>query len=351
MTTEHARGDAPDQAGLPPSTDLGTGHSVLGTPSPPLTDRVRASCAAVAARARYVTIQHEVLPAYAASLPLDAVTAPSLDPTYHFLADEQGTLTYLLTLDTINFGSGYFPRLRKRGTLSGYYTVAVSLKEAFERDGVWDAERLATMTPDRCAAIFGQAPDFPLMGLFAQALTDLGHLLLAEYGGQPRALLDAAGGSAERLAGLLTAMPYYRDVSSHDGQPAAFYKRAQLAAADLALALTPPQKGATPLFHDLDRLTIFADNLVPHVLRVDDVLRYDPDLLARINAAQPIVAGSPEEVEIRACAVHAVELLKAELVQRGRSVTANQLDYYLWNRGGAPRYKALPRHRIPGVYY
>ncbi len=47
-----------------------------------------------------------------------------------------------------------------------------------------------------------------------------------------------------------------------------FYKRAQITPSDLALA-------GVAEFDDLDRLTIFADNLVPHVLRVDGVLRYE----------------------------------------------------------------------------
>ena len=71
-----------------------------------------------------------------------------------------------------------------------------------------------------------------------------------------------AGGSAERLAAALAeGMPFFRDEG--------FYKRAQIVANDLALA-------GVAEFEDLDRLTIFADNLVPHVLRVDGVLRYAP---------------------------------------------------------------------------
>ena len=58
-----------------------------------------------------------------------------------------------------------------------------------------------------------------------------------------------------------------------------FFKRAQLVPSDLALA-------GMARFRDLDRLTIFADNLVPHVLRVDGVLVYDPRLAARIDAGR-----------------------------------------------------------------
>lgn len=70
-------------------------------------------------------------------------------------------------------------------------------------------------------------------------------------------------------------------------------------------------------FHDLDELTIFADNLVPHVLRMDRVLAYDAALAERVDREELILAGSMEEVEIRACAVHAVELIVAQLRQAG----------------------------------
>ncbi|MCP4687549.1 MAG: hypothetical protein GY859_05825, partial [Desulfobacterales bacterium] len=98
-------------------------------------------------------------------------------------------------------------------------------------------------------------------------------------------------------------------------------------------------------------LTIFADNLVPHVLRVDNVLLYDEALAAHIDAGALIPAGSPEEIEIRACALHAVELIKRELNASGGNATSSGLDYLLWNRGQRPYYKAIPRHRARTVFY
>ena len=60
---------------------------------------------------------------------------------------------------------------------------------------------------------------------------DLGRFLSAGYGGDPTRLVDAAGGSAERLAVLLTEMPLYRDVSRYADFDVPFYKRAQLTSA------------------------------------------------------------------------------------------------------------------------
>lgn len=109
-------------------------------------------------------------------------------------------------------------------------------------------------------------------------------------------------------------MPLFNDVERYHGLEVPFFKRAQLTAADLHLAFQGQGLGH---FTDLDQLTIFADNLVPHVLRIDKVLRYEDDLAARIDREEPIPAGSPEEVEIRACAVHAVELLVEHPAHRG----------------------------------
>ena len=52
-------------------------------------------------------------------------------------------------------------------------------------------------------------------------------------------------------------------------------------------------------------------------------------------------------LELRACAVHATELLVAA---HGRT-TAAAADHTLWLRGGEPRYKARPRHRARTVFY
>src|SRR3712207_6782550 len=117
-----------------------------------------------------------------------------------------------------------------------------------------------------------------------------------------------------------------------------FYKRAQILPSDLAL-------GGVARFEDLDSLTIFADNLVPHVLRCDGVLVYDDELAEHIDSEQ-LLTDAHQEREIRAAAVHACARLAERL-----GVTERVLDMWLWNRGQQPEYKARPRHRARTVFY
>jgi hypothetical protein len=302
-------------------------------------------------RARSVSIDAGALEALTRSRDLLAPSVP-LDPIDYYVGAPEDTAAYILTLDAINFGSGYFPYLAKRPGYSGYFTIAMSLRENWESEGPWDAGQLASTSADDCARVMGQNPDIPevaeLMSLFSRALNDLGEFLLKRFDGDPTGPIVAANRSAARLAEILIEMPLYRDVSHYMGFEVPFYKRAQLTSADLAAVFKGEGYGA---FADLDQLTIFADNLVPHVLRREGVLVYDPALAARIGAGELLEAGSPEEVEIRAAAVHSVECCIASMRNAGVKMTARQLDTALWTRGQFPAMKAHPRHRARTANY
>jgi hypothetical protein len=303
------------------------GHAVAVSD---LTDDIRAACARVAERARHVTINAEEIGPYAAALPITKAAQPPSDQLE--TTSRADLAAFWLTLDAINFGSGWFPTLHKRPGRSGYFTVAAGIRDRFEQTGPYSATELTTVDAAHMAETLGQDPGHELMGLFARSLNDLGRHVEEANGFQT--VIDAAGASAVALATTLSQWECFRDVSQYDGEAVPFYKRAQIAAADLARAgVTRPS--------DLGRLTLFADNLVPHVLRLDGILRFEPELTRRIDLGELIEHGSPEEVEIRACAVHAVELITAQRP----GATAAVIDQLLWNRGQGPVYKASPRHR------
>src|SRR3954451_24239538 len=137
-----------------------------------LCDRVRENAAAIAAEARHVRIDLDRVGQIEGGPP------PVLDPERHYLeGSREDVAAYLLTLDAINFGSGWFPTLRKRRGSSGYYTVAWALADRFRGDGPWSNAELRALTPHEVADVRGQDPGHELMALYASALNDLGRSL------------------------------------------------------------------------------------------------------------------------------------------------------------------------------
>jgi hypothetical protein len=303
--------------------------------------RVRAACAWVAGRARSVRIQESEIEAYAAGLP-EAGELPAPDPAAHLIeGNRESRAAFVLCLDAINFGSGWWPTIRKRPGCSGYSTIEAGLAERFRASGPWSAQELTQLTATDLARVTGQDPAHPLMEQYASVLRGAGERVLAEHAGSFEAVVDAAGGSAVALASLLARWDSFADVSTYDGRPVPFFKRAQIAAADI-------DRFGVARLRDGERLTAFADNLVPHVLRVDGVLRLDPDLEEEIDGEALLPHGSPEEVELRACAVHAIEQLS--LATNG-VLSPTQIDGALWNRGSGARYKSRPRPRSRNTAY
>jgi hypothetical protein len=280
-----------------------------------LTDDVRRHCAAVATAARHVRIDP------AAEIAAGGISG--LDATLHFLeGPPEDVARYVLILDAVNFGSGWFAEL---GTDTDALTKRLT-EHTRAHGAPWTAAELRTLDAKEVGATLGFDPGHQLTRLYTEALNHLGTFL----GDRP--VLELAGDSAERLAAQLTAgMPYFADTG--------FYKRAQIAANDLHLA-------GVVAYPDIDRLTIFADNLVPHVLRLDGVLVYSDELAARVDAGIELPAGGEHERELRACAVHACEGLARRL-----GVAPAVLDNWLWNRGQNPPYSERRPHVTRTVFY
>jgi hypothetical protein len=329
-------------------------------------ERVRMGCAAVAERARQVRIVPDGVERLAGALRTEA---PPLLPEERATGSPEAVAAEVVAWNMVNFGSGWFPELRKRPGLSGARSLATAFHDHVARHGPPQAGWLAGADAAQCAEVFEQPHPGPvddLLELFARAWRDLGRLLLGHYDGSVLALVRAADGSAARLVELLDAMPLVHDVARYDGLAGVaavevpFYKRAQITASHLARALdaagatNPGGAGATagagagavPRFRDLHRLTAFADNLVPHTLRMLGVLAYDDVLADRIARGELLEPGEPAEVEIRACGVWAVELLS-----RARGVDPATIDHQLWQWGQQPSVKAIPRHRCRSPFY
>lgn len=310
-----------------------------------LVEQILPACEWVTQQARHVTLHPEKIPDYAERILKQYPLVTKMDANSHYIsADREETAAYILALDSINFGSGYFhlcPGLE-------YAAIAGGLKKAFERGELNAAAQWVRVTPEYLSRLFsvpqGGDPKLEeLLAFLAQHLRETGKNIIAEYQGKVLPLLEQAGYSALKLADIVAVWKSFRDVGVYKGREIPFLKRAQILAADMNLALGG--------FKDMEALTIFADNMVPHVLRYDGIISYDEGLSLNVDCGMLIVAGSEEEVEIRAAAVYAVELMKQAAHRQGHNVTSVNLDHLLWQRGYEPELYKKPRHRTLTVSY
>ncbi|UCF01425.1 MAG: queuosine salvage family protein [Deltaproteobacteria bacterium] len=318
---------------------------------------VLSSCLAVVEQSQFVQIDAAAISHLLNSnLPREIAVSPQGPALYHYYDGTGVTAEWIFVLDTVNHcfwpeaGSPLWTVHYGNEALSGYWALAVSLKRAMEeRIPITQAETLATLDSQTLAHIFRGSGKIPL---FQQRLTNLreaGQVLMDRFQGSFMHVLEEAGGSAVELVHLLAAeFASFNDSTTYHGNRVYFFKRAQLLVQDLWTTFSGDTWGD---FVDLEKLTAFADYKLPQVLRHLGIIRYEIELAELIQRLEHIPPGSPEEVEIRAATIWAVELLRQELGKRGQEVTSAQLDCWLWHLGQENTYRFLPYHRTRTIFY
>jgi hypothetical protein len=310
----------------------------------------------VAEESLQVQTDEQALVRFSQNLLADGIEVPPWESLYHFHGSSEQTVSYILVLDSLNFcfwtapGEAKWGIDYKSGKLSGYYALAVSLKQAVESGiPIIRAEYLVELSLNKLKQLLGGQGELQLLKQRVQILKELGQVLLEEYSGEASKLVEAAGGSAIALVRLLSEkLSSFRDVAKYQGHQVFFYKRAQILAVDLYGAFQGKDWGH---FIDMDKLTAFADYKLPQVLRHLGILRYAPGLAQKVDKSMLLEAGSPEEVEIRSNTIWAVELIRQELERMGKGVRAFEIDWILWNMGQREAFKEKPYHRTVTIFY
>jgi hypothetical protein len=101
----------------------------------------------------------------------------------------------------------------------------------------------------------------------------------------------------------------------------------------------------------MDKLTAFADYKLPQVLRQLGILTYSLKLTHKVDNRILLFPGSVEEIEIRANTIWAVEVIRQQIEQLGRSLKAFEIDWLLWNMGQEDTYRTKPYHRTKTIFY
>lgn len=316
-------------------------------------NEIRQSCRRVVKSADFVRMKFENIDRY---IPIfRGLESANLTHTdeHHYLHHGEDSICFFLVLDSVNFGSGYFPYLKKIPGFSGYFSIAKALKDYFVENGTPSPGFLEDIDAATCARMFRQDPSNAEIGelleRFSLALSMLGELVLRKYQGRYMNIFSDHGGKAEVIIARLREMPFFNDVEQYDLTLVKFLKRAQILVQDIAIA-EPDDRRIQ--FTDLNSLTAFADNVIPYVLRCDGIIDLDPDLERRIESEVEIEGGSIEEIELRASAIVAVSEISERLGRSGIHMPDRIIDYHLWNRGQQlKKHFSLKRHRTRTVFY
>ena len=302
--------------------------------------------------ARHVSLDDSAIARWAAS-----ITADDLRPVHHtlpaLLPGNRAQLANLtLLIDSLNFcfWSDDPPRNTWNGTTYHRFdAMFVAILKAAQADPRWfDARHWAWAEPAEIAGLLACDGQLPMLAERERILRETGRTLMERFDGQFADAVDSVNRDAWALAVLLmTNFDSFRDVACYADQPIFIMKRAQICALDLSVAWDTHGHG--PL-DNLDALTAFADYRVPQGLRQLGILQLTPDLATRIQNREWIHAGSPEEVEIRAATVLAVERMRQALAGRGRPTPAWQIDWYLWALARGPGV-TVEHHRTWTTFY
>lgn len=303
---------------------------------------------------------------------------------------------YIMTMDAINFC--FWPTDDDSSTknLLEYEHLAQALKKLAERDDVLEdnlnlqnvsvAESSYFFAPDNLAKLtvdsflesinpllptlpsnskHGEVFCIPNVSERVRLLNELGTALQLWHSGSATEFIKKAEKSADMLVHLiLQYFTGFRDtaVDSKKGRWVAFYKRAQILVADLWAALGSGGLGdkfGIPLcnFHDMDKITTFADYRVPQLLRNLGIIEYSKELGEIVDNSVEIVAFCMDELYIRSATVVAVDLLVKSVRQQiqydKNGINAVKMDWFLWNVGEIldREGQLKAHHKVRTIYY
>ncbi|KAJ5584905.1 uncharacterized protein N7459_004705 [Penicillium hispanicum] len=245
----------------------------------------------------------------------------------HPKTKDESTVDFIFTMDLLNFSFWSEEDESKRFSIeyrgkrwTGYWSLVAALQRALDED-------IPITTPDfwldetECTEgllkhVFRSATDeeIPLFKERVKCLREAGEVLCNEFGGSFANVIDSADYSAAGLVNLLVeSFACFRDEAVFNGRRVRLYKRAQILVADLWACFNGEDFGE---FHDIDKITMFADYRIPQILHQLGCLRYSPPLESHIRSLKPITPGSNWEIELRGTSIWGVELIKREIEKR-----------------------------------
>lgn len=286
--------------------------------TPPPDHPILSTLAPVIASARHVRLDEDRIRDVASWMAYEDLSWPDFRSPLHPDASDADTMDFIFLTSTINFA---FTDFEKHVMFKVDYAGAersdsdameACLKRALDRGvPILEGGFLAEIGKSELEQIFRGNIVMPMLDERLAIFHEVGRVLKDRYQGRfhrfvqgaPPRLYQEEKGLLERL---LAEFPSFRDESRYRGHLVSFQKRAQLLFWMLHARF---RDGGFFRLEDPEKLTVFADYIVPVALRLFRITSYSAELEAAINARRGLAAGSEEEVEIRAFTLWGMHLL------------------------------------------
>ena len=321
---------------------------------------VLASVQPVVKAAELVRVNHEKISEVSNWMAYEEFAKPDGSMLFDFGNDPDVLMDFTLVVNTMNFAFTDFSTGVKFETdyMGKRWCDSEAMLACLHRAinaGIpfFSGEYLAKVTRKDLESVFAGTIEMPMLDERVVLFNEVGRVLVEKYQGRyskfvrscaPR-LYANGDGLLERLT---TEFPRFRDVSSYQGSDVHIYKLAQLGIWGMHLALSP--RGAWKL-EDADKLTAFADYIVPVGLRVMGIFEYAPALEQQINDLVEVKRDSNAEIELRASSIYVIAKLTEEINKRRPGMDPllqPQVDFRFWKTYHATHW---PHHLTKTVMY
>ncbi|KAI2631644.1 hypothetical protein GGS21DRAFT_153813 [Xylaria nigripes] len=286
----------------------------------------------------------------------------------HPKTKDEFCVAFIFTMDLLNFSfwspspeGQRFAVFYRDKTWTGYWSLVASLQRALEEDipitdpHFWQNEEECNLDSLRHIFRSSTEEEIPLLEARLTCLREAGQVLY-EYNCSFTNCIKAANGSAAALVNILARdFPCFRDEFQFGGRrkPVRLLKRAQILVADIWACFNGEDYGA---FRDIDKITMFADYRVPQILATFGCISYSPPLQSLITKKSIIESGSSYEVQLRACTIWCVELLRREIKRQHPEAKVNAIliDFFLYDTMKlmeAEGKETMPHHCTRSIWY
>ncbi|KAG5361806.1 UPF0553 protein [Yarrowia sp. C11] len=288
----------------------------------------------------------------------------------------QETVDWIFLVDLLNFSFWSDTDLQDSGLASsqritvsykdkeytGYWSLCAAINRALD-EGIHITSPLYWFSDDfsleKLAHVFRSSTkeSVPLLEMRYEIMKHAGGVFADKKMTSFAQILDEnRNKSAMTLVETVASLfPSFKDEAVYKNKNIHIYKRAQILVADIWACFDGEGYGE---FVDIDKVTMFADYRVPQILHDLGCLKYSEELYEHIAGLKMLESGDPREVELRACSIWAVELVRREMVKRDvdTEVNAILIDFFLWDTAKKNQQKdykgvSVQCHRTRSCYY